>query len=222
MRVRLKLFERPGNVRELPVDVRLIAATNRDPHEAVAQQKLRQDLLYRLSVFPLQLPPLRERGADVLHLAQHFFDQFNHQLERGLTGLTSAARARLVDNDNFGNIRELSNIMELAMITAEGPALEARDVVLPVSPGRATAVVGGVELTLAFGDRALENLERAAGVAALQRAGGNQTRAARLLGIQRLALARAAARLGIATGRDRPVRDSRGPALVRGRSGTPR
>jgi transcriptional regulator with GAF, ATPase, and Fis domain len=207
-----------------PVDVRVIAASNRDLRKAVDRGEFRADLFFRINVFPIAVPPLRERGADVLHLAQHFFEQFNQQLERGLTGLTSAARARLVDYDYPGNIRELRNIMELAAITAEGPMLEARDIVLPVPSGRATtAVVGGVQLTLAFGDRALENLERAAVVAALQRAGGNQTRAARLLGIQRLALARAAARLGIATGRDRPVRDSRGAALVRDRrSGTPR
>src|SRR6185295_4153562 len=140
----------------------------------------------------------------------------------GLTGLTSAARARLVDHDYPGNIRELRNIMELAVITADGPLVEARDITLPAA-GRAMPVTGGVQLTLAFGDHALENLERAAVVAALQRAGGNQTRAARLLGIQRLALARAAARLGIATGRARPLRDSHDPDAVRDRrSSTPR
>jgi two-component system response regulator HydG len=176
-------------------------------------------------VFPIALPPLRERGADVLHLAQHFFDHFNQQLERGLTGLTSAARARLVDYDYPGNVRELRNLMELAVITANGPLIEARDIALP-SPGeRAAPVAGGVQLTLAFGDRALENLERAAIVAALRRAGGNQTRAARLLGIQRLALARAAARLGISTGRARATRDSGdrpAASTVRARSSTTR
>ncbi|HMG57682.1 MAG TPA: sigma-54 dependent transcriptional regulator, partial [Kofleriaceae bacterium] len=170
-----------------PVDVRVIAASNRDLRTAVERGQFRADLFFRINVFPIALPPLRERGADVLHLAQHFFDQFNQHLERGLTGLTSAARARLVDYDYPGNIRELRNIMELAAITAEGPMVEARDIVLPCSGGRTTAVIGGVQLTLAFGERGMENLERAAMVAALQRAGGNQTRAAQLLGIQRLA-----------------------------------
>jgi len=210
-----------------PIDVRVIAASNRDLRKAVERGQFRADLFFRINVFPIALPPLRERGADVLHLAQHFFEQFNQQLERGLTGLTSAARARLVDHDYPGNIRELRNLMELAVITADGPMVEARDITLPAA-GRAAPAAGGVQLTLAFGDRALENLERAAVVAALQRAGGNQTRAARLLGIQRLALARAAARLGVTTGRVRPGRDSRDPnavldpALALSDSGTPR
>jgi DNA-binding NtrC family response regulator len=185
-----------------PIDVRVVAATNRDLRKAVEQGQFRADLFFRINVFPISLPPLRERGADVLHLAQHFFDQLNHQLERGLTGLTSSARAKLVDYDYPGNVRELRNIMELAIVTAEGPMIGAGDIMLPTAGvPTATIVDGGVQLTLAFGARAFENLERAAVTAALERADGNQTRAARLLGIQRLALARAAMRLGITTGR---------------------
>jgi DNA-binding NtrC family response regulator len=187
-----------------PVDVRVVAASNRDLRNAVELGQFRADLFFRINVFPITLPPLRERGADVLHLALHFFDQFNHQLERRLTGLTSAARARLVDYDYPGNVRELRNIMELAVITAEGPMVDAADISLPSAARPAAKVVdGGLQLTLAFGERALENLERAAVEAALQHADGNQTRAARLLGIQRLALARAATRLGITTGKIR-------------------
>jgi len=186
------------------VDVRVVAATNRDLRKAVEAGQFRADLFFRINVFPITLPPLRERGADVLHLAQHFFEVFNHQLERRLIGLTSSARARLVDYDYPGNVRELRNIMELAVVTANGPTVGAADIMLPAAAGTtATVVDGGVQLTLAFGERAFENLERAAVVAALQRADGNQTRAARLLGIQRLALSRAAMRLGITTGRVR-------------------
>ena len=185
-----------------PIDVRVVAATNRDLRKAVEQGQFRADLFFRINVFPISLPPLRERGADVLHLAQHFFEQLNHQLERGLTGLTSSARAKLVDYDYPGNVRELRNIMELAIVTAEGPTVGAGDIMLPTAgTPTATFVDGGVQLTLSFGERAFENLERAAVTAALERADGNQTRAARLLGIQRLALARAAMRLGITTGR---------------------
>jgi DNA-binding NtrC family response regulator len=185
-----------------PIDVRVVAATNRDLRKAVEQGQFRADLYFRINVFPISLPPLRERGADVLHLAQHFFEQLNQQLERGLTGLTSSARAKLVDYDYPGNVRELRNIMELAIVTAEGPMVGAGDIMLPTA-GTPTAriVEGGVQLTLSFGERAFENLERAVVTAALERADGNQTRAARLLGIQRLALARAAMRLGITTGR---------------------
>jgi anaerobic nitric oxide reductase transcription regulator len=187
-----------------PVDVRVVAASNRDLRKAVELGQFRADLFFRINVFPITLPPLRERGADVLHLAQHFFEQFNHQLERGLTGLTSSARARLIDYDYPGNVRELRNIMELAVVTTEGPTVGAADIMLPsASVPTATIVEGGVQITLAFGEHALENLERAAIAAALDHADGNQTRAARLLGIQRLALARAAMRLGITAGRVR-------------------
>jgi transcriptional regulator with GAF, ATPase, and Fis domain len=185
-----------------PVDVRVVAASNRDLRKAVEQGQFRADLFFRINVFPISIPPLRERGADVLHLAQHFFDHFNHQLERGLTGLTSSARAKLVDYDYPGNVRELRNIMELAIVTTDGPMVGAGDIMLPSAAG-STAIPfdGGVHITLSFGEHALENLERAAVSAALERAAGNQTRAARLLGIQRLALARAAMRLGVTTGR---------------------
>jgi transcriptional regulator with GAF, ATPase, and Fis domain len=196
---------RVGAAAPRPVDVRVVAASNRDLRKAVELGQFRADLYFRINVFPISLPPLRERGADVLHLAQHFFEQFNQQKERRLNGLTSSARAKLVDYDYPGNVRELRNIMELAVITSGGPMLDAGDIALPdaMSNGQATIVNGRVQLTLAFGDRALENLERAAVEAALRRAEGNQTRAARLLGIQRLALARAANRLGIATGKTR-------------------
>jgi DNA-binding NtrC family response regulator len=191
-----------------PVDVRVVAASNRDLRKAVEQGHFRADLFFRINVFPITLPPLRERGADVLHLAQHFFEQFNHQLERGLTGLTSSARAKLVDYDYPGNVRELRNLMELAVVTTEGPMVGAADIMLPSAATPAARFIdGGVQLTLAFGERAFENLERAAVAAALERADGNQTRAARLLGIQRLALARAAMRLGLATGRLRTRAD---------------
>jgi two-component system, NtrC family, response regulator AtoC len=187
-----------------PVDVRVVAASNRDLRKAVEAGQFRADLFFRINVFPITLPPLRERGADVLHLALHFFEQFNQQLERRLTGLTPSARARLVDYDYPGNVRELRNIMELAVITAEGAQVDASDIALPsAARPAATPIDGGFQITLAFGERALENLERAAIEAALAHAGGNQTRAARLLGIQRLALARAAARLGITTGKVR-------------------
>jgi transcriptional regulator with GAF, ATPase, and Fis domain len=187
-----------------PVDVRVVAASNRDLRQAVELGQFRADLFFRIHVFPIQLPPLRERGADVLHLAQHFFEQFNTQLERQLTGLTSSARAKLVDYDYPGNVRELRNIMELAVITADGPQLDAPDITMPQARRPAAIIVdGGVQLRLAFGEHALENLERAAVVAALEHADGNQTRAARLLGIQRLALARAATRLGVTTGKIR-------------------
>jgi DNA-binding NtrC family response regulator len=109
---------RIGGEREIPADVRLIAATNRDPHEAVTESKLRQDLLYRLSVFPIQLPPLRERGSDVDLLAEYFLSQMN-RAEKAEKKLSRAAMARLRSYRWPGNVRELRNVIDRAFILAD-------------------------------------------------------------------------------------------------------
>jgi transcriptional regulator with GAF, ATPase, and Fis domain len=199
-----RMVWRVGAVAPRPVDVRVITATNRELRLAVDEGLFRADLYFRLNVFAIPLPPLRERGADILHLAQHFFEQFNRELARGLTGFTPRASAKLVAHTYPGNVRELRNIIEAAVISASGPQLDAPDIALASDASQGTTmsipVLGGEEsvaLRLTFGESALENLERAAVTIALERADGNQTRAARLLGIQRLALARAAHRLNV-------------------------
>jgi len=114
---------RVGAEEEIEVDVRIVAATNRDPNQAVSEGKLRQDLLYRLSVFPLSLPPLRERGADIGLLAESFLSQLN-AAEGSEKTLTPAAMRALLGHDWPGNVRELKNAVERAFILAPGNVIE--------------------------------------------------------------------------------------------------
>ncbi len=174
---------RIGGERELPVDVRLVAATNRDPHEAVAQQKLRQDLLYRLSVFPLQLPPLRERGADIDLLAEYFLSHMN-RAEKADKRLGRAALERMRAYHWPGNVRELKNVMDRAFILADQvitteclPALSGDATPMsaePVGLGPAIELKPGISIGEA---------EKRLIFATLEACNGNKERAARVLEI---------------------------------------
>ena len=109
-------FTRVGGTQELRVNVRLLAATNRDLAKAIAAEEFREDLFHRLNVVQLRLPPLRERGDDVLLLAEHFLKQFNASLNRKITGLTKPAQQKLLSHRWPGNVRELRNVIERAVI----------------------------------------------------------------------------------------------------------
>jgi formate hydrogenlyase transcriptional activator len=117
-------FERLGSSQTRRVDVRVIAATNRALDEDVSRQTFRADLFYRLNVFPIRLAPLRERGADILALAEHFLHQVNRRLERQFTGIEPASLERLRAFSWPGNIRQLENIIEQSAILCDGPLLE--------------------------------------------------------------------------------------------------
>lgn len=191
---------RVGSQQSRKVNVRVVAATNRDLREMVRAGKFRSDLYFRLSVFLIEVPPLRERGADVLHLADHFIDRFNQEMNRNVQGLTPTARARLVRYGFPGNVRELKNVVEQAMVTASGNWLDAEDLKLTMQANDPLALdlsrpdpspTGTEMIPLEWGPKALANLEKEAIIRALRAAAGNQTRAAQLLGIQRLALSRA-------------------------------
>jgi transcriptional regulator with PAS, ATPase and Fis domain len=109
-------FTRVGGTQELRVNVRLLAATNRDIVKAIAAEEFREDLFHRLNVVQLRLPPLRERGDDVLLLAEHFLKLFNASMNKKLTGLTRPARLKLLSHQWPGNVRELRNVIERALI----------------------------------------------------------------------------------------------------------
>jgi DNA-binding NtrC family response regulator len=117
-------FERVGGTRTIRSDARLIAATNRDLGEMVRERMFREDLYYRLNVFPITLPPLRERRQDIPVLAEHFVNQVAARMKKDVRGLSGAALKRLTEYDWPGNIRELQNVIERAVILAEGPLLE--------------------------------------------------------------------------------------------------
>ncbi|MCG8652646.1 MAG: sigma 54-interacting transcriptional regulator [Pirellulales bacterium] len=180
-------FERVGGHEAIRVDVRVVAATNRDLQAMVRDGKFRQDLYYRLHVVEILVPPLRQRGEDCLHLAQYFLDRFNTEMGRKIQGFTDAAKKRLVDYNWPGNIRELRNVIERAVVLNTKPKIDASDLVLsPAMEAGAAEVVsqgGSAEMTLAQIER--EHIERV-----LRHTGGNKSRAASILGIERSTLDR--------------------------------
>lgn len=180
-----KAFRRVGGSVDIRVDCRVIAATNRDLHQLVAEKAFREDLYYRLSAVPVLLPPLRDRVEDIPLLAMHFYEIYTRQMGRALEGFTAQAMEKLKRYAWPGNVREMRNAVERAVLLAPGPALEAEDVTLgPITTvARAAAPSGAFVLPEEGCD--LAQVERALLEQALERSGGNQTRAASLLGITR-------------------------------------
>jgi len=174
-----KTFKRVGGLTDIRVDVRVIAATNRNLEEEVKAGKFREDLFYRLQVMPIVLPPLRERRGDVASLARFYLARFNAEFKKRVRGLTPAAQ-ELLDHYTWpGNVRELRNAIERAMLLADGETLQPADfttLTRTVSPTQFTLPAEGVDL---------EDVERQLVIQALERAGHNQTRAAELLGLNR-------------------------------------
>jgi DNA-binding NtrC family response regulator len=174
-----KAFKRVGGSADIRVDVRVIAATNRVLEEEVRNGRFRSDLFYRLNVLPISLPPLRAHADDVPALVDFFVDGFNREFRKSLLGASPAAIKLLQTYGWPGNVRELRNVIERAMLLAEGERLEPRDFAALASTTAADVLelpAGGVDL---------EALERSFVVQALKRSGGNQTKAATLLGLNR-------------------------------------
>ena len=176
-----KTFKRVGGSADVRVDVRVIAATNRRLEDEVKQGRFREDLYYRLNVLPLQLPPLRERAKDIPLLLKYYIDTFNTEFKKRVQGIAPDAMARLQGYGWPGNIRELRNAVERAMLLGEGRMLTLDD--FPMTSAGAARLTEGVALP-ANGIN-LEELERSLVVQALERSGWNQTRAAALLGLNR-------------------------------------
>ncbi|MBB3258845.1 DNA-binding NtrC family response regulator [Paraburkholderia bannensis] len=172
------MFMRVGTTKEIETDVRLIAATNRDPEQAVAEGKLRLDLYHRLNVFPINLPPLRERGKDVELLAQAFLDELN---ERHGTKkqFPAAVREMLATYPWPGNVRELKNYVQRAHIMAGNEGDLTAAVPLQISLSKPVA---GTAVTIPFGT-SLADADRQLILATLEQCGGVKTRAAEILGI---------------------------------------
>ncbi len=194
-----RAFKRVGSSKEQSLRARVVAATNRDLRELVEQNVFRQDLFQRLSVFPLRIPPLRERGEDILLLAEHFRAYFAEKLEKAIEPLSETVAARLMEYDYPGNVRELKNIIERAAITAEGSKIEVRH--LPQRVLEAALRADATEPPLPFdfvpGIDTLSTLEQRMIKQAMRRAGGVRTEAARLLGISRYQLLRRMEKYGI-------------------------
>ncbi len=173
---------RLGAVNPTPIDVRLICATNADLHKRVAEGNFRQDLLYRINTIELRIPPLRERGEDILLLAEHFLAKYNRKYRKGAKGLTREAKNKLLKYNWPGNVRELQHTLERAVILSDSNLLRPNDFLFP------TATAGTEEEETQ--ELNLEKLERKAIEQALRTSNGNISRAAELLGITRFALYR--------------------------------
>ncbi len=183
-------FRRVGGEREIAVDLRVVAATNQDVKEAVAAGRFREDLYHRLAVFWLTIPPLQERREDIQDLALSFARFFAGRVKKRLSGITPAALSALASYDYPGNVRELRNIIERAVILSDGPEIDAGDIVLQERGRGRTAAPppeGGVFFRLPAGPGdappSLEAVERAYVARVVEFCGGRRMAAAEALGI---------------------------------------
>jgi len=199
-------FERVGGSRTIAVNLRVIAATNRNLADMAARGGFRQDLYYRLSGFPIVVPPLRERGADLGLLADHFIARFARETEKPVRGIAPEAMAMLMGHDWPGNVRELENVIHRAVILAEGELILPHD--LPLLLNSPVAVCGktpgGLEARLA-------SIEYELLVEALRRQHGNSTRAAQALGITRRSMGLRMKRFNLSHGQFRSCKAPAAP-----------
>jgi len=175
-----RVVERVGGRREIPVDVRVVAATHRDLEAMLARGEFRQDLYYRLRVVELRLPPLRERPEDIPVLIHHCLRRFASKLGRPNARFSSAAWQLLLSYSFPGNVRELEHVVEASIALAAGEEIQREEVVLAMGVGAAATPGSGT----------LEEVVRAHVLGTLQRCGGNRRQAARVLGVDRSTLYR--------------------------------
>ncbi len=189
-------FERVGGIKTTRVDVRLIAATNRDLGRETEAGRFRTDLFYRLNVVPIQLPPLRDRTSDIPMLVKHFIEKYNKRLNKKIEAVADEALVLLQAWPWPGNIRELENLMERVILFADGVRIEARDLPEGVRGGMQAPQALAAGATPAPGETPLKDfvkqrqaeIEKSFIVQALAKTEGNVTRAAKLLQISRKSL----------------------------------
>jgi len=183
-------FRRLGGLRDINVDLRIIAATNKNLREAVKEGAFRQDLYYRLNVIQLVVPPLRDRQQDILPMANFFIDRYNLKFKRQIEGLAPEAEALLLAHDWPGNVRELRNAIERAMILEETSVISAASLPIAVRNSEAFIIASlpsysDSEPREVHDGMSLADQERRLLVQALSKTAGNQTQAARILRITR-------------------------------------
>ena len=179
-------FERLGGTQTIKVDLRLIAATNRDLARSVVEKEFRSDLFYRLNVFPIRVPPLRERREDIPILVRYFVRKFAARMDRVITSIPTETMNALVNWHWLGNVRELENFIERSVILTDGPALQAP--------------LADLNLANSAAESSLETTERQHIIRILRESGGmlsGQQGAARRLGVKRTTLQSKMKRLGI-------------------------
>jgi DNA-binding NtrC family response regulator len=185
-------FERIGGTRTISVDVRIIAATNRNLDQAVRDGRFREDLYHRLNVVPIALPPLRERREDIPDLARFFLERFSRETTKPFTDISHKALDRLVAYTWPGNVRELANVMERAIVLGEGPIVRPEDL-----PPRVVAAKLDRSADRGSYQAAVNAYRREVIVTALAQTGGNRAAAANALGLHRTHLLRLLKALGI-------------------------
>jgi two-component system, NtrC family, response regulator AtoC len=178
-------FERIGGTKPISVDVRIIAATNRDLNSAVREGKFREDLYYRLNVVLLMLPSLRERGEDIPGLANYFLKRSALETKKSFTAMTQEALQKLVAYPWPGNVRELANVIESAVVLGQGPELTLQDLPAKVVAPEPKAIKDGFSYHGAIDDYRRELIEKT-----LAQTQGNRAAAAKILGLQRTYLSR--------------------------------
>jgi len=211
-----QVIRRIGSVRDMQVDVRVIAASNRDLEKAVREGQFRQDLYYRLAIIAIFIPPLRERKEDILPLVEFFIGRYNRRFKKSIRGITDETRSLILSHNWPGNVRELRNTIERGMILEEEPFL--RPVYLPFSVGesggrtlfeRTSPADGGrtlpngrtlPRLYIPEGGTSLEEVEHSMVELAMSQSNGNQTNAAKLLDISRDALRYKLKKFGLVRG----------------------
>jgi len=193
-------FKRVGGLDDIEVDIRVIAATNKDLEQAIKNREFREDLYYRLNVVPIYIPPLRERGRDILILANNFIEEYNSRFNKNIRGLTKKAEESLLSYSWSGNVRELKNVIERIVILSSGEYIELND--LPFEIKRKAkdddsnlkiknykldneAFYTGFSL-----EKEVEEMERYYLKLALKKSNNNHTKASEMLGISRFAFKR--------------------------------
>jgi len=191
-------FERLGGTKTLKVDVRLVAATNRDLRAALEDGTFREDLYYRLNVVPIDIPPLREHKEDIPYLADYFVAHFAREAAKPVTGITPAAMKLLTDFHWPGNVRELENIIERAVALSTRPVIDVGDIQLDSARRKPVAAEGGGSAAPFLPEgTTLEQYEDELIQEALRRSNGNKSQAARLLGLSRNALRYRLSKIGV-------------------------
>jgi len=183
-------FRRVGGIKDITVSVRIIAASNRNLEEAVREGVFREDLFYRLSVIPISIPPLREHAEDVPTLVEYFVQHYNQKFKKSIKGVTKEALSLLRNYNWPGNVRELKNVIERAMILEDNETIDVPNLPLRVSEPQNTlrkleSTKNGLDFQMPKTGISLEYVEKELIRQALALAGGNKTKAARLLDITR-------------------------------------
>jgi transcriptional regulator with PAS, ATPase and Fis domain len=189
-----KEIERVGAGYPIPIDVRIISATNSDLHAAVKEKKFREDLFYRLNVVPLHIPPLRKRKEDIPLLANHFLHKYNHEFGKQIKDISEEAMRILKKYDWPGNVRELENIIERMVVLSKSGHISSELLPADIKAGFFHLAKGTQDITLSS---AVQRFEADFIRKTLEAAGGKKGKAAKLLGIHRNTLKNLQKRLNI-------------------------